>query len=119
MTIRLASFERIKQKPAIIARFVRAALKGIRFVLGRREPAIRHLMQALRLQDHELAEAIYDRESKLMLPNVMPEEKTLQTVIDDMKKTTKIQRDIRVADVFDFSFIKKAGDELNARGWKP
>lgn len=115
----VATDGRIKQKPAIIARFLGAALKGIRFVLSRREPAIRRLMEAVRLQDRELAESIYDRESKLMLPNAMPEEKTLQAVIDDMKKTTKIQRDIKVADIFDFSFIKKAGEELNARGWKP
>jgi hypothetical protein len=47
------------------------------------------------------------------------DDKTLQSMIDDMKKTTKVQRDIKVADVFDLTFVKKANEELKASGWKP
>jgi hypothetical protein len=43
----------------------------------------------------------------------------LQTMIDDMKRTTKVQRDIKVADIFDLSFVKKANEEIRASGWKP
>ncbi len=40
-------------------------------------------------------------------------------MIDDMKRTTKVQRDIKVGDIFDLSFVKKANEELKASGWKP
>jgi hypothetical protein len=40
-------------------------------------------------------------------------------MIEDMKRTTKVQRDIKVGDVFELSFVKKASDELKASGWKP
>jgi len=40
-------------------------------------------------------------------------------MIDAMKKTTKVQKDIKVTDVFDLSFAKKANEELKNQGWKP
>jgi hypothetical protein len=43
----------------------------------------------------------------------------LQSMIDDMKRTTKVQRDIKVPDIFELSFVKKANEELRASGWKP
>ena len=41
------------------------------------------------------------------------------SMIDAMKKTTKVQRDIKVSDIFDLAFVKKASEELKASGWKP
>jgi hypothetical protein len=40
-------------------------------------------------------------------------------MIDSMKNTTKVQREIKVSDVFDLSFVKKAHEELKNSGWKP
>jgi hypothetical protein len=45
--------------------------------------------------------------------------KILQPMIDEMKAATKTQRDMKFADVFDFSFARKANEELKASGWKP
>jgi hypothetical protein len=36
-----------------------------------------------------------------------------------MKKATKVQRDIKVGDIFELSFVKRANEELKASGWKP
>jgi hypothetical protein len=30
-----------------------------------------------------------------------------------------VQREIRVGDVFDLSFVKKANEEIKTSGWKP
>jgi hypothetical protein len=40
-------------------------------------------------------------------------------MIEEMKKTTKVQRDIKISDIFDLTFVKKANEELKASGWKP
>jgi hypothetical protein len=40
-------------------------------------------------------------------------------MIDEMKLATKSTRDMKIGDVFDFSFVRKANDELKASGWKP
>lgn len=111
--------DRIKQSPEKIFRFVRAALKGLNYFVSKREPAIKYMMDALRLKDHEMAKTIYDIQARLLLREGWSDEKLLQEMIDSMKKATKVQREIKAGDIFDLSFVKKANDELKASGWKP
>lgn len=47
------------------------------------------------------------------------EKKILQPLIDVMSRATKTQREMKVSDVFDFSFAKKVNEERKASGWKP
>jgi ABC-type nitrate/sulfonate/bicarbonate transport system substrate-binding protein len=114
-----ATDERIKQQPAKIARFMRASLKGLNFFFGKREASLRYMMEALRLKDAETTNAIYDADSRTMVRDGAPDEKVLQSLIDEMRKTTKTQREIKFAEIFDFSFVRKANEDLKASGWRP
>jgi len=111
--------ERIKKNPAKLVRFMRASLKGLRYYLSKREPSINIMMEILRLKDRELAASVYDFDSKIMLAGGVSDETVLQPLIEDMKKTTRVNRQIKVSDVFDFSFVRKANEELKASGWRP
>jgi NitT/TauT family transport system substrate-binding protein len=113
------SQDKIKQNQDKILRFVRGALKGLNYYVTKREPSIKYMMDTLRMKDRELVSSIYDMLTPLALREGYSDDKTLQSMIDDMKKTTKVQRDIKVADVFDLTFVKKANEELKASGWKP
>ena len=113
------SNDRIKQSPDKIFHFIRAALKGLHFFIAKREPSIKIMMDALRLKDHELVNAIYDIQSKLVLREGFTNDKVLESMIEEMKKTTKVQRDIKISDIFDLTFVKKANEELKTSGWKP
>jgi NitT/TauT family transport system substrate-binding protein len=113
------SQDRIKQSPDKILRFVRGALKGLNYYVSKREPAIKYMMDTLRMKDRELVSSIYNILTPLALREGFSDDKVLQSMIDDMKRTTKVQRDIKVADVFDLSFVKKANEEIKASGWKP
>ena len=113
------SNDRIKQNPEKIFRFIRASLKGLNFFVSKREPAIKYMTEALRLKDRELINAIYDIQSQLVLREGFTDDKVLQAMIDSMKNTTKVQREIKVSDVFDLTFVKKANEELKNSGWKP
>ena len=113
------SSDKIKQNPEKIFRLVRGAIKGMSYFVGKREPALNYMMDALRLKDRELATSIYDIQTKLVLREGFSDDKALQGIIDDMKRTTKVQRDIKVSDIFDLSFVKKANEELKTSGWKP
>lgn len=113
------SLDKIKGQPEKILRFVRGALKGLDYYVSKREAAIKYMMDGLRMKDRDLVSAIYDVQSKLVLKEGFSDDKVLQGMIEDMKRTTKVQRDIKVADVFDLSFVKKASQELKASGWKP
>ena len=113
------SQDKIKQGPDKIFRFVRASLKGLNYYVTKREAAIKYMMDNLRMKDRELVGSIYDIQTRLVLKEGFSDDKVLQTMIDDMKRTTKVQRDIKVADIFDLSFVKKANEELKSSGWKP
>jgi ABC-type nitrate/sulfonate/bicarbonate transport system substrate-binding protein len=113
------STERIKQNPDKIFHFIRASLKGLQFFVTKREPAIKYMMDALRMKERELVSTIYDIQSKLTLREGFTDDKVLLSMIEEMKKTTKVQRDIKVSDIFDLSFVKKANEELKTSGWKP
>ena len=114
-----ASDVKIKQNPQKMFRFIRATLKGLDYFVSKREPAIKYMIEALRLKDRELANSIYDAQSKLLLRDGYTDDKVLQSMIEEMKRTTKMQRDIKVSDIFDLAFVKKASEELKASGWKP
>ena len=113
------SQDKIKQSPEKIFRFVRASLKGLNYYVTKREPAIKYMMENLRMTDRDLVSSIYDIQTRLVLKEGFSDDPVLQAMIEDMKRTTKVQRDIRVGDVFDLSFVKKANEELRASGWKP
>lgn len=113
------SNDKLKQNPDRIFRLIRAGLKGINFFVTKREPAIKYMSDALKLTDRELISSIYDIQSKLILREGFSDDTVLQSMIDAMKKTTKVQRDIKVSDVFDLSLVKKANEELKSGGWKP
>lgn len=113
------SQDKIKQGPDKIFRFVRASLKGLNYYVTKREAAIKYMMDNLRMKDRELVTSIYDIQTRLVLKEGFSDDKVLQSMIDDMKRTTKVQRDIKVADIFDLSFVKKANEELRTSGWKP
>src|SRR5213593_897 len=61
------SADKIKQNPDKMFRLIRAALKGINFFVSKREPAIKYMMDGLRMSDRELVSSIYDIQSKLIL----------------------------------------------------
>ena len=113
------SNDRIKQGPDKIFRFIRASLKGLNFFVSKREPSIKYMTEALRMNDRELVNAIYDIQAKLVLRDGFTDDKVLQSMIEEMKKTTKVQRDIKISDIFDLTFVKKANEELKTSGWKP
>jgi ABC-type nitrate/sulfonate/bicarbonate transport system substrate-binding protein len=113
------SNDRIKQSPDKIFRFVRASLKGLNFFVTKKEPSIKYMTEALRMNDRELVNAIYDIQAKLVLRDGFTDDKVLQSMIEEMKKTTKVQRDIKISEIFDLTFVKKANEELKTSGWKP
>ena len=84
------STDRLKQNPDKIFHLIRAALKGIHFFVSKKEPAVKYMMEALRMKDRELTNTIYDLQSRLVLRDGYADDKVLQLMIDEMKKTTKI-----------------------------
>jgi len=47
------------------------------------------------------------------------EDKVLQAVIDDARRAAGLKKEFRPTDFFDFSFLRKAREQLKASGWRP
>ncbi|MGH7886581.1 MAG: ABC transporter substrate-binding protein, partial [Candidatus Binatia bacterium] len=112
----VVSQEKIKQVPEVIARFMTAALKGYLFFTTRREASINYMMQFLKSKAREAISAIYEASVKVMTRDGVVEEKVLQAVIDDAQRAAGIRKEIRTADFFDFSFLRKAREQLKVSG---
>jgi ABC-type nitrate/sulfonate/bicarbonate transport system substrate-binding protein len=115
----VTSAERIKQAPDRIARFKTAALKGYWFFTTRREASINYMMQFLKTKDRESVSAIYDASVKVMTRDGIVEDKVLQAVVDDAQRAAGVKKEVRTADYFDFSFLRKAREQLKVNGWRP
>ena len=102
------SQDKIKQSPEKVFKFVRGALKGLNYYVTKREPAIKYMMDTLRMKDPDLVGAVYDTLTKLALREGFSDDKVLQSMIDDMKRTTKVQRDIKVARRVRFELREKS-----------
>jgi len=111
--------EKIRQNPVRIAKFIRGSLKGLQFLINKRDASVKYMMEFLKTSDHEMASAIYDIEAKLIVRDGASDDKVLQPMIEEMKRATKTQRDMKVTDLFDFSFVRKANEELKTSGWRP
>jgi ABC-type nitrate/sulfonate/bicarbonate transport system substrate-binding protein len=115
----VTSQQKIKQAPEMISRFMTAAFKGYLFFATRREAAINYMMQFLKSKDRDAISAIYDASVKVMTRDGTVEEKVLQAVIDDAQRSAGVKKEIRTTDFFDFSFLRKSRQQLNASGWRP
>ncbi|MBI4526753.1 MAG: ABC transporter substrate-binding protein [Deltaproteobacteria bacterium] len=113
------SQDQIKQAPEKIGKFVEASLKGYYFYTTRREPSINYMMQFLRTRDRDAATAIYDANLRVMSLDGMPDEKILHSLIEEAKKIAGVKKEFRAADLFDFSFVRKANERLKANAWRP
>jgi ABC-type nitrate/sulfonate/bicarbonate transport system substrate-binding protein len=107
----------IAQHPDVVRRAMRAALKGIALAKAARETTIDSIMKHGN-KDRDSAGVDYDATApELTDTGTMPEE--------DQAFELKLRGELLgvppkpIADVFDFSFVKKAAAELKAENWKP
>jgi len=115
----VAPQETIRQAPDKIRRFMTAALKGYLFFLNRRDGSIQHMTEILKAKDRDAVAAIYDANVKVVSRDGRADEKVLEAVIEEAKRSTGVKKDFRVADFFDFTFLRKAQSQLSGSGWKP
>ena len=77
------------------------------------------MMAFLKSKDRDAVTAIYDASVKVMTREGMAEERVLQAVIDEAQRAAGVKKEFRTADFFDFSFLRKAREQLKASGWRP
>jgi NitT/TauT family transport system substrate-binding protein len=108
----------IKEKPKVMHGFMRALLKALRLVKQNREVAMNAMMKFSEL-DRQLAARTYDGMIKTFTTNGVVDEETQKNDLDIVREVLNVTKEVPIDRAYDFSFAKKADNELTQAGWKP
>ena len=107
----VSGVKKLQEKPDEIKRAIRAGIKANRYIRGNRDGTIQFIMEWLKV-NREVAAATYDGVAKAYNDDISVCEKGLRLVIDETKKTQKINREVALSEVADLSFLREAQREL-------
>lgn len=110
----IATVNKIKEKPDEVKRVIRAGIKANRYIRTQREGTIQFLM-AWQKVDRETATANYDSAARSFNDDGSLPEAGLRLIIDEAKKTAKVERDIPLSNIADLSILREAQKELGIR----
>ena len=123
------SEDKIQRSPDEVYRVVKATLKGQLFFHNNATEATKFMMEALRLSDFEQAREIWSDRTKqssdlAKIGRVSEETMTvnIERVRDQMRMVGGVQKlkgPISLDQVYDFSFAKRAYEELKAKKFDP
>jgi NitT/TauT family transport system substrate-binding protein len=107
----IAPDKKIKEKPDEIKRLIRAGIRANRFIKEDQEGTIQVLMATYKLP-REIAAASYASLLKGLNSDGSFPVEGFQTLLEDTKRLAKLDRDVSLYDVADFSILKQAQQEL-------
>jgi ABC-type nitrate/sulfonate/bicarbonate transport system substrate-binding protein len=110
----IASIKKIKEKPDEIKRVIRAGIKTNRYIHADREGTIQFLMEWQKV-NRETATANYDSSARVFNDDGSLPESGLRLIIDEAKKTAKLEREVPLNDVADLSILREAQKELGIK----
>jgi ABC-type nitrate/sulfonate/bicarbonate transport system substrate-binding protein len=110
----IATVKKIKEKPDEVKRVIRAGIKANRYIRSQRDGTIQFLMEWQKV-NRETASANYDSAIGVFNDDGAPPEAGLRLIIDEAKKTAKIEREIPLSEIADLSILKEAQKELGIK----
>jgi ABC-type nitrate/sulfonate/bicarbonate transport system substrate-binding protein len=122
------SDDKIQNAPDEVYRVVRATLKGHIFYHRNANESTKFIMEALRLNDFNEAKEIWrerDREASELAKTGRASEEVMQINIDRVREQMRAVgassriKSMTLDQVYDFSFVKKAYDELRVAKFDP
>lgn len=108
----------IKEKPKVMQGFMRALVKALRLVRQNRAAAIGSMMKFSEL-DKDLATRTYDGMIGTFTTNGVVDEETQKNDLEIVREVLNSKKEVPIERAYDFSFARKADEELTQAGWKP
>jgi ABC-type nitrate/sulfonate/bicarbonate transport system substrate-binding protein len=109
------TLKKIKEKPDEVKRVIKAGIKANRYISQNRAGTIHVIADWLKI-DQEMATATYNSVSKAFNDDGSMPEDGLRLVIEEAKRTAKVNREISINEVEDLSILKEAQKELGVKG---
>ena len=123
------SEDKIQSAPDEVYRVVKATLKGQIFYHRNANEATKFIMEVLRLNDFNEAKEIWrdrDKQASDLAKIGRASEEVMTVNIDRVREqmrsvgaTSRVKGPVTLDQVYDFSFVKKAYDEIRASKWDP
>ena len=110
----IATVKKIKEKPDEVKRVIRAGIKANRYIRTQREGTIQFLMEWQKV-NRETASANYDSAVRVFNDDGALPEAGLRLIIDEAKKTAKVEREIPLNEIADLSILREAQKELGIK----
>lgn len=101
------SVKKINENPARVQRIARVFVRSLEFTRSRRGDAVDFIIKQWQLS-RRVAESSYDLMVKTFSPDGEAPERLVRILVDEVKRTQKIEREIALSDVVDFSFVREA-----------
>ncbi len=123
------SDDKIKNSPEEVYRVVKATLKGQIFYHRNMNEAAKFIMEVLRINDFNEAKEIWrerDKQASDLAQVGRASEEVMTTNIERVREqmravgaTSRIKGPVTLDQVYDFSFVKKAYEDIRASKWDP
>jgi NitT/TauT family transport system substrate-binding protein len=108
----------IKENPKLVASFVRATLKALRFIRRDKEATIAALLKFSGVS-REQANRVYDDLIRTFTENGSVDEEAQKNDLAIVRQVVAANEAVPIAKAYDFSFAHEADQQLNKAGWKP
>ena len=106
---------RLKENAEEVVRVMRAVSRGIQFIKSHREETVNFMMEWLNL-DRSAAEPVYPILLESLADFGLPEDSVIQSAVDAAKFQFRMDKEVPLDQVRDWSFAKRARDELIQKG---
>jgi NitT/TauT family transport system substrate-binding protein len=106
--------KKIKDKPEEIKRVIKAGIKASRYIKGNADGTIQVFMD-LRRMDREIAATSYEFLSKAINEDGSLPEQGFRLLIEEVKESVKVTREISFNEVSDLSILREAQREIGIK----
>jgi len=106
--------KKIKEKRDEVKRMIVAGIKASRYIRANRDASIQSLMELFKT-DREMAGANYEYLSKTLNDNGSPTDNGFRLLMEEIKESAKVNRDVSFSEVSDFSILREAQRELGIK----
>jgi len=102
----------MKTNPSLIVRTIGATLRATRFIKANKHETLALMSSKFGIKDRELAGQVYDDYIVLCSDTGIPADASLMEDLAIVKESLGIRREVPIADVADWSFARKAAQQL-------
>ncbi|HWO43638.1 MAG TPA: ABC transporter substrate-binding protein [Candidatus Eisenbacteria bacterium] len=107
--------QKIKEKPDEIVKMIKAMLNSLDYIRSRKAEILGHMEAKWGIKDADIREGIYRDIVEIYSRNGIASDETMRNVIQLVRETRKSKDDVRLGDVVDWTFAKRALAELKKR----